>query len=239
MWWETYQITHPIDGLDWDTFREGFRNAHISSGIMNVKKDEFRSLKQGGRTLKEYMDDFCALSRYAPDDIDTDAKRKEKFLNGLKGELKIPLSVAYAPNYQSLLDQAITLDNNIMKEENRKRKFNNGKTHIGSSHKRHHFSEGNGNGSNSNGHRHNGGNKGNHSNGGNGHQNGGNGHHNGDNGHQNEEMEITMEIIVSTTTTQKLRRISLISHASIARRKDIIPQTAQNLPSPIHSRRDM
>jgi hypothetical protein len=66
------------------------------------------------------MDDFYALSRYAPKDIDTDAKRKEKFLSGLKGELKIPLSVAYAPNYQSLLDQAITLDNNIKKEENRK-----------------------------------------------------------------------------------------------------------------------
>jgi hypothetical protein len=62
MWWETYQITHPIDGLDWDTFREGFCNAHISSGIMNMKKDEFRSLKQGGRTLKEYMDDFlCSV----------------------------------------------------------------------------------------------------------------------------------------------------------------------------------
>jgi hypothetical protein len=45
------------------------------------------------------MDDFYALSRNAPDDIDTDAKRKEKFLNGLKGELKIPLSMAYAPNY--------------------------------------------------------------------------------------------------------------------------------------------
>ena len=65
---------------------------------MNLKKDEFRSLRQGGRTLKEYMDDFCALSRCARDDIDTDAKRKEKFLNGLRGDLKIPLSVAYAPN---------------------------------------------------------------------------------------------------------------------------------------------
>jgi hypothetical protein len=179
MWWETYQITHPIDGLDWDTFREGFRSAHISSGTMNVKKDEFRSLRQGGRTLKEYMDDFCALSRYAPEDIDTDAKRKEKFLSGLKGELKIPLSVAYAPNYQSLLDQAITLDNNIKKEENRKRKFSNGKTHTEHSHKRHHSSGGNGNGSNSNGHGHNGGNQGNHSN---GHQNGDNGNHNGSNG---------------------------------------------------------
>jgi hypothetical protein len=149
---------------------------------MNVKKDEFRSLRQGGRTLKEYMDDFCALSRYAPEDIDTDAKRKEKFLSGLKEELKIPLSVAYAPNYQSLLDQAITLDNNIKKEENRKRKFSNGKTHTEHSHKRHHSSGGNGNGSNSNGHGHNGGNQGNHSN---GHQNEGNGNHNGSNGHQN------------------------------------------------------
>jgi len=187
MWWETFQLTHPIEGLTWDTFKEGFRNAHISSGIMNLKKDEFRSLRQGGRTLKEYMDDFCALSRYAPDDIDTDAKRKEKFLNGLRGDLKIPLSVAYAPNYQSLLDQAITLDNNIRKEENRKRKFSNGKNHTEHSHKKHqstvsggshssfghgnHFSKGNGH--NFNGHRSNGGFRGNHSNGHN------NGHHNG------------------------------------------------------------
>jgi hypothetical protein len=63
-----------------------------------------------------------------------------------------------------------------------------------------------------------------------------------------EEMEITMVItmktVVSTTTTQRLRRISRISHASSARRRDTIPQAAQrispmNLPSPIHSRRDM
>jgi hypothetical protein len=96
-------------------------------GIMNLKKDEFRTFRQGGRTLKEYMDDLCSLSRYAPEDIDTDTKRKDKFLSGLKGDLKIPLSVAYAPSYQALLDQAVTLDNNIRKEENHKRKFNGGK----------------------------------------------------------------------------------------------------------------
>jgi hypothetical protein len=186
MWWETYQLTHPIDDLDWETFKEGFRTAHISSGIMNVKRDEFRGLRQGGRTLKEYMDDFCALARYAPEDIDTDAKRKEKFLNGLKGELKIPLSVAYTPNYQSLLDQAITLDNNIKKEENRKRKFSNSKNHTEPFHKRHHSSDGSGshsshkhnghfskrNGNDHNEHKFNGGFRGNHS----------NGNHNGNNG---------------------------------------------------------
>jgi hypothetical protein len=209
MWWETYQLTHPLDDLDWETFKEGFRTAHISSGIMNLKRDEFRSLRQGGRTLKEYMDDFCTLARYAPEDIDTDAKRKEKFLNGLKGELKIPLSVAYAPSYQSLLDQAITLDNNIKKEENRKRKFSN-KSHTEPFHKKHHSSDGNGshsshrhnghfnkgNGNNFNGHKFNGGSRGNHSNGNhsgnNGRHNGGNAHPNGNNGqHRHNSKDLS------------------------------------------------
>jgi hypothetical protein len=102
---------------------------------MNLKKNEFRTLRQGGRMLKEYMDDFCSLSRYALEDIDTDTKRKDKFLSGLKGELRIPLSMAYAPSYQALLDQAVTLENNIRKEVNRKRKFNGGKNHTEPFHK--------------------------------------------------------------------------------------------------------
>jgi hypothetical protein len=146
------------------------------------------------------MDDFCSLSRYAPEDIDTDAKRKDKFLRGLKGELKIPLSVAYAPNYQALLDQAVTLDNNIRKEENCKRKHNNGKTHTGHSHKRPHFNEGNGKG-NFNGHRHNGGNNGNHSN---DHHSGDNGNHNGENG-QHHSKPVFMKDL-STITCYKCKQ---------------------------------
>ena len=44
-WWENYQITHPLDGLTWEDFRTAFRNAHISSGVMNLKKEQFRSLR--------------------------------------------------------------------------------------------------------------------------------------------------------------------------------------------------
>jgi hypothetical protein len=49
--------------------------------------------------VSEYIDEFTNLSRNAPDDIDTDAKRKEKFLEGLNDELSIPLSVAYTPTF--------------------------------------------------------------------------------------------------------------------------------------------
>jgi hypothetical protein len=120
-WWDTYQITHPIEGLTWDSFQEGFWGAHISSGVMALKK-EFRDLRQKYRSATMYIDEFTNLSRYAPDDIDTDAKRKEKFLEGLNDELSIPLSVAYTPIFQSLLDQAITLESKMKRSENRKRK---------------------------------------------------------------------------------------------------------------------
>jgi hypothetical protein len=218
MWWETYQVTHPVEGLDWDTFREGFCNAHISTGIMNLKKEEFRTLRQGGRT---HMDDFFSLSRYAPDDVDIDAMRKDKFLAGLKGELKIPLSVAYAPNYQALLDQAVTLDNNIRKEENRKRKFSGGKSHTETFHKKHHSSESSGNGSshrhgghfnkgnggNFNGHMHNGGFRRNNSN---GHHNGNNGHHNGGNRQRHFNSDAKKDL--SHVTCYKCKKIGHYSN---------------------------
>jgi hypothetical protein len=56
-------------------------------------------------------------------------------------------------------------------------------------------------------------------------------------------MAITMEAMVSTATTQKLRRISRRSLASSARRLDIMLIAAQrislmNLPSPMHFGKD-
>jgi hypothetical protein len=79
--------------------------------------------------VSEYIDEFTNLSRYAPDDSDNDAKRKEKFLEGLNDELSIPLSVAYTPTFQALLDQAILLENKMKQSENRKRKHHANKYH--------------------------------------------------------------------------------------------------------------
>jgi hypothetical protein len=49
--------------------------------------------------VSEYIDEFTNLSRYASDDIDAGAKRKDKFLEGLNDKLSIPLSVAYTPTF--------------------------------------------------------------------------------------------------------------------------------------------
>jgi hypothetical protein len=163
-WWDTYQITHPIEGVTWNSFQEGFWAAHISSGVMGLKKKEFCDLRQKYHSVSEYIDEFTNLSRYAPDDIDTDAKRKDKFLEGLNDELSIPLSVAYTPTFQSLLDQAITLESRMKQSKNRKRKHNHGPSYSGQYQNSHKSYEGNGGSKYWHG-------------GSDHHKNGGNGHH--------------------------------------------------------------
>jgi hypothetical protein len=58
---------------------------------MKLKKEEFLSLTQGNMTVSEYRDRFTQLSRYAPEEIDTDEKRQERFWEGLIGPLNYQL----------------------------------------------------------------------------------------------------------------------------------------------------
>ena len=46
-WWETFQITHPLATMTWETFEEGFRTAHISAGAMNLKAGRVQESKAG------------------------------------------------------------------------------------------------------------------------------------------------------------------------------------------------
>src|SRR4051812_25800856 len=112
-WWDNFQITTPIEDVTWAIFEDGFRTAHISSGVMSLKKKEFHNLKQRHRSVAEYIEEFNNLARYAPDEVDTDAKRKEKFLEGLNDDLNLQLAVAYVPTYQSLCDKAAILENKM------------------------------------------------------------------------------------------------------------------------------
>ena len=93
-WWDIYQITYPIEEMTWDLFQKGFLTAHVPSGVMKLKREEFLDLRQDDRNVIEYINEFNNLSRYALDDVDTDTKRKERFLNGLNDELSILLTAA-------------------------------------------------------------------------------------------------------------------------------------------------
>jgi hypothetical protein len=44
---------------------------------MKLKKKEFEELKQGSMSVSKYVIRFTQLSRYAPDNVDTNEKKQD------------------------------------------------------------------------------------------------------------------------------------------------------------------
>jgi hypothetical protein len=123
-WWETYYNTHAnVDSIMWDKFKAHFRNHYVPRGTMKLKKKEFADLKQGSMTVNEYLNSFIQLSRYAPDDINTNEKKHDMFLNGLNDDIQFQLLNTYYADFQHVVDKAIVIENKIKEiEKDGKRK---------------------------------------------------------------------------------------------------------------------
>jgi hypothetical protein len=73
--------------------------------------------------VTEYLDKFTHLSRYAPDEVNTDPKRQERFLDGLIGPLNYQLQSHIFPDFQTLVNKAIGLESKRKEMGEQKRKF--------------------------------------------------------------------------------------------------------------------
>jgi hypothetical protein len=123
-WWETYCNTHAnVDIITWNEFKARFRTHYVPRGTMKLKRKEFANLKQGSMTVNEYLNSFIQLSRYAPDDISTDEKKQDVFLNGLNDDIQFQLLNTNYANFQHMVDKAIVVENKIREiEKDGKRK---------------------------------------------------------------------------------------------------------------------
>ena len=99
-----------------------FRHAHIPSGLMTLKK-EFRSLRQGNRSVNEYLHKFNQLARYAPGDVAKDEDKQEKFLEGLNDDLFVQLISQDYSDFQLLVNKAIHQEGKHQEMKNRKRRM--------------------------------------------------------------------------------------------------------------------
>jgi hypothetical protein len=57
------------------------------------------------------------LSRYAPDDINTDEKKHDVFLNGLNDNIQFQLLNTDYADFQDMVDKAIVIENEIKEME--------------------------------------------------------------------------------------------------------------------------
>jgi hypothetical protein len=62
-------------------------------------------------TVSEYVTRFTQLSRYAPNNMDTDEKKHDCFLNGLNDGLAYALETHDFDNLQAMVNKALVLEN--------------------------------------------------------------------------------------------------------------------------------
>jgi hypothetical protein len=109
-WWDAYVEAHEEpDTINWNEFKMALRSHHVPQGVIKFKK-EFQDLRQGPMTVSEYVTHFTQLSRYASNDVDTDEKKQECFLNGLEDGLAYALEARDFDNFQTMVDKALVLE---------------------------------------------------------------------------------------------------------------------------------
>jgi len=93
VWWHGYKAQvgegHQVTCAE---FCEAFHAYHIPKSILNIKRDEFRKLRQGNKSVMEYVNAFNYLAQYALEDVNTDEKKQDHFMNGLSLKLQSYLS---------------------------------------------------------------------------------------------------------------------------------------------------
>jgi hypothetical protein len=86
-WWDAYVEAHEEPENIKQEFKNSFCSHHVPLGVMKLKKKEFEDLKQGSMLVSEYVTHFTQLSHYALDNVDTNEKKQDWFLNRLNDGL--------------------------------------------------------------------------------------------------------------------------------------------------------
>ncbi|XP_073358142.1 uncharacterized protein [Aegilops tauschii subsp. strangulata] len=107
-WWDSHRRTLPAGTvITWLDFQAAFHARFIPQGIMDRKKRDFRNLTQGNKSVDAYQREFLDLSRYAEEDIATDARKQERFRDGLHPDIKLALLVHDFADFATLVNKAI------------------------------------------------------------------------------------------------------------------------------------
>nr|AAP50931.1 putative retrotransposon gag protein [Oryza sativa Japonica Group]ABF96499.1 retrotransposon protein, putative, unclassified [Oryza sativa Japonica Group] len=123
-WWDSYEASRPEGHtITWDEFSSVFKRSHVPAGMITLRKREFRYLKQEDLTVTEYLHEFHRLAHYAPEDVENDEDKQEKFLQGLKDEIAVQLLLEEYEDFEKLVDKAIQLESEHNRMKNCKRRI--------------------------------------------------------------------------------------------------------------------
>jgi hypothetical protein len=123
VWWANYTAARPTDyEVSWAEFCDAFRAHYIPVGVMRKKRQEFMDLKQGGRSIHDYSKQFNHLAQYALDQVDTDAKKKDRFMIGLSTKLQERMALNTGGTLLDFVSNVMIVDDAIRTHKEMKKR---------------------------------------------------------------------------------------------------------------------
>jgi hypothetical protein len=93
-WWDAYSASHPNDEtITWTEFKDCFHAHFVPAGLIKLKKQEFCYLTRRNMSVAEYLNRFTYLSRHEPEVVNTNSKKRYRFLNGLHNQIQVQLQL--------------------------------------------------------------------------------------------------------------------------------------------------
>ena len=87
-------------------FTREFYEKYILPIIQERREDEFIRFRQGTMSVAQYETQFNKLSKFAPDLVITEQKRKRRFIQGLNLEIYETLAAAPISTFGEALEKA-------------------------------------------------------------------------------------------------------------------------------------
>jgi hypothetical protein len=124
-WWDHFKSMQRERAVTWEDFKQAFKSHHIPKGLMDIKMRELLALRQGSDTVYRYTQKFNSLCQYGEHHVDSDAKKMERFRDGLDGKLYERLNLLEPENFHELVNKAIS-QKDAMKKAHRDKKRSSG-----------------------------------------------------------------------------------------------------------------
>ena len=102
-----------LEAMTWVEFQELFMGKYFSDTARHSKAQEFLELKQGTRTVIEYVARFTELARFAEDYVDIDLAKVRRFENGLRFSIRGKMIGLRLQDMDSMVGTTMTIKREI------------------------------------------------------------------------------------------------------------------------------
>nr|XP_017217142.1 PREDICTED: uncharacterized protein LOC108194703 [Daucus carota subsp. sativus] len=106
-WWDTVKQTEDCSTMTWTRFKELFFDKYFPTCMKNEMEMKFLGLKQEGMSVSEYLSKFLELSRFAPHQVNTEARKCQRFQEGLKPQIRERVSLLELEQFDKLVRKVL------------------------------------------------------------------------------------------------------------------------------------